>query len=495
VDDHRVSAGATASDAGGVAPPPRRPPGPTPYLERPAWQQVLLLAWPALLQQWLVLAVTLSDRLLAGRFQALGAADQTATQAAQTTAGYLAWFVSSYTVLVSVGTTTLVAHRTGAGDRQGAVLVANQALLLAVVLGLLGTALGLFGLEPLLSFLGLRGPAAAFAVAYLRPLVLLLVFPVVGAAAIAALAGAGDTRTGLWVLGGVAVLNLPLAWLFFGGLGPLPGLGFTGIAVGTAVSQTVGGLAAVGVLWRGRAGLRLQLRLLRPRPDVLRRLLRVSVPAAADSLSLAAGHLCYVRIVNGLGDVAAAAHGIALTWEALAYQSGAAFGTAAITVVGQQLGAGQPRRAARGGWTAFALGAAVMTLMGVVFFALAGPMFRLFCPHPGQRPIVEAGVPVLRLVAFVMPALAACMVLTWALRGAGDTRVPLLFTWVGFLAVRLPLAYLLTRDRLDLGAPGTWPGPNLGLTGAWTAACLDLVVRGLLLVWRFAGGRWQRLRV
>src|SRR5262249_35156348 len=149
--------------------------------------------------------------------------------------------------------------------------------------------------------------------------------------------------------------------------------------------------------------------------------------------------------------VAAAAHGIALLWEALAYQPGSAFGTAAISLVGQHLGARQPPPAARSGWLPLAPRARPLSPPGPVLFPPAPPMFRLFCPPPGQEPIVAAGVPVLRLIAFAMPALASSMVLLWALRGAGDTRVPVLFTWVGFFGIRIPLSYLLTRDRLDLG--------------------------------------------
>jgi Na+-driven multidrug efflux pump len=136
-----------------------------------------------------------------------------------------------------------------------------------------------------------------------------------------------------------------------------------------------------------------------------------------------------------------------------------------------------------------------MSFMGVLFFALAAPMFRLFCPHPGQEPIVAAGVPVLRLIAFAMPALASSMVLLWALRGGGDTRVPVLFTWVGFFGIRIPLSYLLTRDRLDLGLLGSVPGWDLGLLGAWLAMFVDVQVRGLLVLGRFARGRWQGMRV
>src|SRR5262249_39415361 len=153
---------------------------------------------------------------------------------------YLAWLVTSYTVLVSVGSTALVARFTGAGDRKGAIHVTNQSLLLAVFLGLLGTVMGVACLDTGLALLQLHGVAAQSAADSLRPLSLLLVFQVVELAGIACLAGAGDTRTGLAVLGGVAILNLPLAWLFFHGFGPLPRLGFPGIALGTAVSNAIG---------------------------------------------------------------------------------------------------------------------------------------------------------------------------------------------------------------------------------------------------------------
>jgi Na+-driven multidrug efflux pump len=238
------------------------------------------------------------------------------------------------------------------------------------------------------------------------------------------------------------------------------------------------------LLARGRSGLRLRPRLLWPDGSLLWRLLRVGVPAGVDSMSVALGHLSFLTIVNRLGDEASSAHGIALGWEALAYLSGQAFGTAAMALVGQNLGAGRPREAARSGWTAFGLGCAVMCAMGVVFFVLAPEMFTLFCPQEEKRGVIAAGVPVLRLVAFAMPALACSQIFTYALRGAGDTRVPVLFTWTGFLLVRIPLALLLTG-----------PPFHLGLFGAWLAMFADLHVRGGLFLARFAGGRWQRVRV
>lgn len=498
-------------------------PSPASLPDRPPTARLVLwLAGPVLIQQFLVLAVGLSDRFLAGYFPqvpiqqraeaagqqvaaigllaqpdggwnaALAAtclqsaqhiqARQVAYQSAQTTAGYLQWFLSSYIVLVSVGGTALVARFVGGGDWERAIQATNQTILLAAILGIAATVFGLLFMPQLVWLLGLEGDAAEFAMVYLEPLFWLLTFQVIEVAGVACLIGAGDTRTGLWVLGGVAILNLPLAWFFYHGFNLFPGLGFRGIALGTAVSNFLGGTAVLAVLAKGRAGLKLVPELLLPDGELLRRLLYVSVPAGIDSLSIAICQLWFLRIINDMHDNAAsAAHGIALQWEGLGYLSGGAFGTAAMALVGQNLGAGRPERAAQSAWLAFWLACAVMIVMGAIFYFLAPWMFYVFCPRPEQWPVIDVGVPVLRLVAFAMPALASCIIFTYALRGAGDTRVPVLFTWIGMLGFRIPLAYLLTG--------------YYGLYGAWLAMFADLVVRGLFLLVRFAGGRWQAMKV
>jgi len=258
------------------------------------------------------------------------------------------------------------------------------------------------------------------------------------------------------------------------------------------LSHTLGAIAVLTVLSRGQSGLKLTPALFRPRLDLIWRLLRISVPAGFDGMLVVVGQLWFLGIVTTLGVEPLAAHGIALRWEALGYLSGAAFGTAAMTLVGQNLGARRYDQAAKAGWLAFGLGCGIMSIMGAVFLILAPQMFQLFCPKPEQAPIIDLGIPALRLVAFGMPPLASTIVFTFALRGAGDTRVPVLITWLGFLGVRIPLTYWLRQPLVDLGPFGTWHG---GLFGAWLAMFADLYVRGGLIFWRFASGRWKRVRV
>ncbi|HET6574741.1 MAG TPA: MATE family efflux transporter [Fimbriiglobus sp.] len=436
------------------------------------WRRVLGLALPALAQQLLLLAVQLYDQYLAGLFTA-------AHTAALNTANYLYWAASSYTVLVSVGATALVARFVGATDYKLANRAAGQALVLAVVCGVAAAVAGWFGLDPLVRLLGLEDEAARYAVAYLRPLAALLPFYVVEIGGIACLVGAGDTRTGLATLAGVVAVNVPLSWTL--AHGPL---GFVGIAWGTGVCHTLGALFVVGVLAVGRYGLRLHLANLVPDAELLVRLLRVSVPAAADSLSTTVGQLWFLSIVNALGNVAASAHGIAIRVEALGYLSGVAFATAAMSLVGQNLGARQPGHAARDAGTALAAGCALMSVMGAVFYAFAPDLMAAFAPETNRTEVIATGVPALRLVAFAMPAVAAVIIVTAALRGAGDTRVPVAITWTGFLLVRIPLAYWLTSSAV-----------GLGLMGAWWAMFADLYLRAGLLMARFTSGKWKTIKV
>lgn len=463
---------------------------------RPAWKRAAALAWPVATQQSLMLAVNLTDRWLAGNAGTPSATDAVALQAAQTTCFYLSWMVGALGVVATAGASALVARLVGAGDRRGANAAFHQAIVLAVIAGVVGAAVGWVGLPWLLRGLQLDGVAGQLATAYLRVTFLFLPAQLVAATAFASLAAAGDTRTPLAINAAAAIINLPLAWIGFRGLESWPGLGFPGIALGTGVSHVLAMVAALSVLAVGRAGLKLVPGFLRPDGQLMSRLLRISWPAAMESFSMVTGQMCFLAAVNGLGDVARAAHGIALGWEAVAETFGIAFGVAANVLVGQNLGARRPAEARRCGLAAYAIGAAAMSLVGAGFFSAADVLFRFFCPLPEQAPIVAAGVPVLRMVAFSMPALASCHILGSALRGAGDTRFPLLFTLFGLFLVRLPLTAWLASAAVALPfAGGTIPGWGLGLSGCWLAMQADLWFRGGLFLTRFSAGRWQRTRV
>ncbi len=453
--------------------------------------KVFYLAWPALILQFLHLIINLWDRFIAGRFLLVDSSSHLSIQTAQTTGQYFAWLISSYSVIVTVGTTALIARFIGACDFKSASKVVQQSIFLAFLLGTLASILAISFVPFILQFIGLQGNAASEAYGFLFNIFILLPFQMVEAAGIACLVGAGNTFAGLMVLFFVTLLNIPLSFILATGFLGIVNLGFPGIALGTSLSHTVGSLIVLMLLWRGSSGLKWDCRE-KADFDILLRLLRISLPAGLDSLSIGIGQFLFLAIINRLGEAAGGAHGIALGWEALGYLSGAAFGTAATALVGLNLGAGLPKEAARCAWTAYGLGAVFMSFMGGLFYFFAEPMFLVFCPEPGQSEIIRIGAPVLRLIAFAMPFLASCIIMTAALRGAGDTRMPVIYTVIGFFLLRIPVALLFARnpDQSDF-----MPTLALGLLGAWIAMFVDLFVRGILLLTRFSTGAWKNVKV
>lgn len=433
--------------------------------------------------------VGFSDRLLTGQFL------ETPHLAAINLMAYILWLMQGIFQVIGIGATALVARAFGAGDRAAASRVANQAFLLGAVLAAVALVLVALLGERFVLLFQLEGEAARLATTYLYlvlPALPLIMAEVVG---IACLRAAGDMITGLVVMALVNVVNVALSWSLMLGLGPLPELGWTGIAVGTTCGFVTGGTLILAVLLRGRWGLRLRLRELRPAWGLARRLLRIGIPGGLDILSIIGCQLWFVSLINRLGDLAAAAHGIAIVAESLAFLPGVAFQVAATTLTGQYLGAGDPRRATRSVLLALACGGGVMIVAGAILFAQSYPMAQLFVSSE-QAEVARQAAPLLRIVALAIPALAATMILSGALRGAGDTRWPLLFSLVGFVGVRIPATYWLAFPGFEFG-PWQWTvaGWGLGVAGAWYAMTADLSVRAVLVVYRFWHGGWQRVRV
>jgi Na+-driven multidrug efflux pump len=206
------------------------------------------------------------------------------------------------------------------------------------------------------------------------------------------------------------------------------------------------------------------------------------VPGGLDVFSINICQIAFLSLVNGLGFVATAAHGVAIRIESLVYLPGFAFQLATATLTGQHLGAGDPNRALRTVLVGCAWNITLMGFGGLVLYFGAEELLVLFLGRQ-QPDVATLGAPLLRIIAVAMPALAALMVMTGALRGAGDTRLPLVITLIGFLGVRIPLAWLLAYSF------------HWGISGAWYAMVVDLMVRATLVTARFSVGAWKDVQV
>ena len=157
-----------------------------------------------------------------------------------------------------------------------------------------------------------------------------------------------------------------------------------------------------------------------------------------------------------------------------------AWGYAAATMIGQSLGAEDRKRAVKAGHEAVLQCSLLGAVITIAFYAGAPAIYRIMHEDPAVR---EVGIPAFRMLAFFQIPLVLSITYVFGLRGAGDTRYPLLINSFGVFCIRLPVAYLCGI---------VW---QMGLIGAWIGMCCDVTVRAALVSVRFIRGRWLTTRV
>ncbi len=289
--------------------------------------------------------------------------------------------------------------------------------------------------------------------------------------------GLGDTKTPLIVVLVIALLNAILDVLLIFGYGGFPRLGIAGSAIATVSATAVGtGLYLWLFLRRGqRQGLLTHLRAPFDR-HACWRLLQVSWPVGMqDALELGAWMLFTVCIAR-LGAAHAAAHAIATQIMAVLYMSGYGLSVAATTLVGQYLGAQNLIAARRAVVSCLVLITLLMGSLGAGCFLWRRPLIGLF---NGDPTVSQMGAQLLIFVALFQIFDALGIVSMGVLRGAGDTRWPMLACLLLNWGMFLPGAIL---------AIFVWQG---GLMGGWAAALFYVIVLGLVMLLRVLHGGWQ----
>lgn len=439
-------------------------------------KQVLVLAiWP-FLEQALNFLVGFVDTLLAGHLS-VAATDAIAV------ASYIHWLVNILHMCIGVGATAVIARAIGGRHKRIANAALGQAVVMAIVMGVV-TGTAIFALAPwICSFMELRPESYPLGVTYLRIIALSAPLGSILFVGSACLRAAGDTRSPFVVLTVVNIVNAALSCLLVYGPGAIGGHGVAGIAWGTAVAWIVGALLILIVLSRGWGAIRLRFMRMRPHWHTMRRIIRVASSSLMESLGMWIGNFFVMKIVGIVNITVAAAlgaHLIAVRLEAISYLPCMALGIAAATLTGQYLGLGDPARARLAARTCWLFGVVVMGSMGLVFWFFPEPMVRMVTDEPQ---LLAAAPDLLRICAPIQVFFATSIVLSNAMRGAGDTRSTMLLTFLSTYAIRLPAAYLLAVVM------------GYGLNGVWLALCGELVIRGILFSARFLHGGWARVNV
>lgn len=439
-------------------------------------REVARLAWPAVLQGLAMTAVFFTDRLLLGWYgpETLGAMQ---------IAGPVLWSTFSICGAFAVGVMAVIGRSVGAGDTQRARQTLISSLTFAVGAGLLVTALGFAVAEPLTQMLA-GGPDTSEEIrllgrSYMDIVFLGATFNFITWVGMVALQADGDTRTPMWLSVFQGAINLSLSWvLIFGHFGA-PELGIEGAAIGSLVSLVVEALAVLMVLYRrtGHVSLR---PLIRPKMSAFIPVLRVSLPTLGERAIFHTAFLVFAAYVGQLGDLAMTANQALIAVESVGFMVTHGIGMAASAIVAQKLGAAEPQNAQSVGWISAGLGVSVMTAVSIIFLTIPETLVGLFSP---QASVIQLAAPCLQVAAIALPLMAISDAMAGSLRGAGDTRTPMLVAIVGPTVVRLFFCWYLALDQ------------GWGLLGIWVGTTLDWAARATLLTLVFHRGKWKTIVV
>jgi putative MATE family efflux protein len=431
--------------------------------------EVIRLGLPAVGERILGLMVNLVNTMLVGH---LGAA----ALAAVGLSGTIEMIGTTFFQAVAVGATALISQSIGAKNRPLAQKVLEQAMLVAVGMGVISTALLLPFSRGALIVLGAEPDTVALGVRYLPYLAASQLMISVLTVGNAALRGAGDTKMPMYLMGAMNVINAVLSLVLIRGAGPIAPMGVTGAGVAAGVSRTLAGLAMIWLLRSGRARMHLPRFFSPPDGGILRSLLDVGLPAGGENLLMRFAFLSYTRAIASLGTVAYAAHVIAQRVESLTMMPAFGFAVAATTLAGQALGAGDTDRARKSVFRSIEIATGFSTIGTILFIAYPRMMLSLFT---NDLAVIEMGILPLQILALSQPFLTTASCLSGGLRGAGDTRSVMWVTGIGAWFVRVPIA-VLSVTLLGLGLPGVQ-----------ASMTLDWATRMTLLWWRFRPSTWQ----
>ena len=426
------------------------------------------LALPLLASQLLRLAYQWVDAMWV---QGLGVS----ATAAVTSSVFVMWSVYSLNDIFAIGVTAYVSQLIGAGDRERAGVTAWKGLRASALMGLIGTAAGLFFARDIYRLMGGDAAVVEEGGRYLSVVLAFAPLPMIGMTCENILRANGDTRTPLFIDLAAVTLNAVLDPFLIYGIGPFPRMGIAGAAWATVIAQAV--MVAAFLILAARGHRAFPLRRRAPGPPVrLLGLASVGLPACLISVLFSVVYIVFARSASRFGPASMAVVGIANRIEALDFVISVAIGSAGAALVGQNLGAGRPDRAVqvlRAGLWWNGLIAAALT---VLFLAFPESLLRLFTP---DEEVLRVGVPYMRVLSLCLIATALEIVTAESLLGSGHTRMMSLIYTV-FSLVRIPLAFWVPD----------WTGT--GVVGiAWVIVVTCILRTTLILGWA-SRGTWKR---
>lgn len=431
------------------------------------------LSWPMTLSMLLLTLPNVLDGVWLGR---LGSE---ALAAAGLAMGLRITMISPLMALSMAGG-AVVARYVGARDQENADRATLSVVLLMVISS--GT-MGIVGLafkKHLLYLVGARDGVLPLAVQYVRVIFIGLIAMEMVPSLGGVFNAAGNPKIPLRVNLIVACSILVLEPFLVLGMGFFPGLGITGASLTLVIANTLGTLYAFYVLLTGRATARINVHDLRLDRRMIRRIVRIALPALVHRGTPNLAQTIRLRLISAYGAVPLAAYSIVMRMIQLALMPCTALTRATGVMVGQNLGAEKPQRSERAAYIAAAAIAVIATLMILSVSLSAHLVIGVFNREPE---VMREATGLIRLLGIGQIFFTLNLAMEMGLVGAADTVSPMVISIIILWLVQLPLIYLLSRVM------------GLGTTGIWIALVISPLIQCAVTTLRFRQGYWKLKKI
>lgn len=431
--------------------------------------KLLLLAWPVMFSHLLQTLYNLADAFWLGKLgrQALTAPTIT-----------MHVFFIAFAVAMGLGAagTTLVSQFKGAGDTEKASQVGGQLLILLTGIGLIFGIVGYFLTPQILNILKTPADSWQLTYDYMRWIFagfpLLFIFFVYQGIS----TGLGDTIGPMQANVIAVTVNLILDPILIFGLGPFPEMGVVGAAIATVFSRALASFIGMHRLFRGNNGIKITSSDLRPDSSTLKEITKIGLPVSLGQLGTSLGFTFMIGIVNSFGSAVTAAFGVGNRIIHMAFVPAMGLSQANATAVGQNLGAGNEKRAEQSSNTALLLIGLILLPIVLTMFFFGADISKAFVDDPE---VIELGKTMFQITTPSVFIFGFLMVLMGSFQGSGYTFPVMVINMSRLWILRIPVAYLLAIN-LGMGPQGIW----------WAMFISNIIVTVIGWIW-FKKGTWK----
>lgn len=443
------------------------------YTAIPMKKAIFLLAVPMILELVMESTFAVVDIYFVSKLGASAVATVGLTET------YL-FLLYSIAMGLAMAVTAIIARRVGEKNTKDAGVSAVQSIVLAFLASLPFAIAGIFFSKELLTLMGADQWSIEHGYRYTQwmlggNVVIMLLFVIN-----AIFRGAGDAAIAMRILLIANAINIVLDPILIFGWGPFPAMGIEGAAIATNIGRGVGVLSQLWLLFKGGKHIRVKLSQLYWDAKSMLHILRTSLGGIGQMIVAMTSWIFLMRILAEVGSEAVAGSTIAIRIMMFTMMPAWGMSNAAATLVGQNLGAGNPDRAESAVWRTGTYNMVFLIAVSIVYFFYNDSLMRIFTD---DAKVIAIGAEWLRILSFSYFVYGWWMVSTAAFNGAGDTQTPTKINLVFFWLIQIPLSYFLA---ITLG----WQQ-----SGVFWGVFISETSVGLFTLWLFNRGGWKTVKV